>query len=453
MPIDPPHTTVHDRPQLTRSLRFNFSWVLIGNVVYGGCQWLMLVCIARLGNPQTVGTFALAQAIAAPIILFSNLQLRVVQATDSHERFQFGHYLAIRYLSSVVAFAMIFIWTLAGRYREDTLSVILIVAMAKSIESISDIYFGLLQHHEEMSRIAKSMIVKGLGSLAALGGTLYITHRLVFGVTAMMLVWLLLLAAYDSRAARFCALGDGRPVWDHRALSGLVRLAAPLGVTMMLISLNANLPRYFMQHYQGTRQLGLFSALATIQSAGMLVVMALGNAVLPRLARHYHNNDWRRFKQTFLFFLLIAGGLGAATLVPVLAAGDRLIGLVFGREYAGQNQTFIWLALAAAVSYLVSVFGYAATASRRLMFQPFACGAMTAVTALGCYCSVPRYGGLGAAITLCTATTVGLLLYLLSFTATARGLRSRAAKFAATEAVSEASLGPFFAKSASAVFD
>jgi O-antigen/teichoic acid export membrane protein len=412
-------------PLITRSLRTNFSWTLSGNIIYGGCQWLMLVLIARLGDPQMVGAFALAQAITTPIVVFGNLQLRIVQATDATERFQFGHYLALRYLTIAAALAAIIACMLLGGYSAESQAVILAVALAKCTESLSDIYFGLLQHHEEMGRIARSMIIKGLLSVLAMGCGLYLTHRLAVATLSMMLVWLLVLTAYDLRAPRFCALHSGRPVWDRLALARLARLAFPLGVNMLLLSLNANLPRYFMEHFRGTRSLGLFSALTAIQSGGMLVIMALGNAAMPQLARSYRDSDWLSFRNTVVLFLGISAGLGVVTVLPVLLAGDRLITLAFGPEYAGQNQTFIWLALAAAVSYITSVFGYAATAARRINFQPLASGIVAALTALGCYKAVPLHGALGAAITVCVATAAGLVFFLASFVAMAGDLKKR----------------------------
>ena len=33
------------------SLRKNFAWTLSGNIVYSGCQWGMLIALAKLGSP------------------------------------------------------------------------------------------------------------------------------------------------------------------------------------------------------------------------------------------------------------------------------------------------------------------------------------------------------------------------------------------------------------------
>jgi O-antigen/teichoic acid export membrane protein len=410
---------------IRRSIRSNFAWTLAGNLVYGACQWLILVAIARLGNPLMVGTFALAQAITTPVMMFSSLQLRMLQATDSKECFSFGQYLALRYVTTAAALVAIIVWALVGGHAAGSVVVILIVAAAKSIELLSDVYYALVQRHEEMSRIAKSLIVRGILSLATLGGVLYLTKSLVFATLAVMLVWLAVFAGYDRRSAQFCGVVSQRPIFEWRPLASMARLGLPLGVTILLSSLNANMPRYFMEHFQGTRSLGLFSALATIQAAGMYVVMALGNAALPRMANSYNDDDWRGFRSILLLFLGIAVVLGLATLIPVLLCGDRIISLVFGREYAGQNQTFIWLAGGAAVSYIASVFGYAATASRQIKLQPVAYSLIAATTAISCYLLVPSYGGLGAAISICIASTVCFLLYAMMCAPSMIHLRAR----------------------------
>ena len=62
------------------SLKSNFAWTLSGNVVYSACQWGMLVLLAKLGTPATVGEFALAVAIAVAIAYSTN------QDSDLYDR-------------------------------------------------------------------------------------------------------------------------------------------------------------------------------------------------------------------------------------------------------------------------------------------------------------------------------------------------------------------------------
>ena len=71
----------------TVSLRRNFTWTFAANVIYALCQWLMLVVLAQAGTTSMVGQFGLALAITAPIVLFANLGLRQLQATDARGEF------------------------------------------------------------------------------------------------------------------------------------------------------------------------------------------------------------------------------------------------------------------------------------------------------------------------------------------------------------------------------
>ena len=92
----PTMTTEAVQPPGARSLRANFSWTFVGNVIYAACQWAMLVVLAKLGSPEIVGQFALGLAITAPVIMLTNLQLRAVQATDAKRAYSFGDYLGLR---------------------------------------------------------------------------------------------------------------------------------------------------------------------------------------------------------------------------------------------------------------------------------------------------------------------------------------------------------------------
>src|ERR671931_288612 len=65
------------------SLRANFAWTVLGNVVYSGCQGGMLIVLAKLGSASMVGQFALGLAVATPVIMFPNLMTGVATARPS----------------------------------------------------------------------------------------------------------------------------------------------------------------------------------------------------------------------------------------------------------------------------------------------------------------------------------------------------------------------------------
>jgi O-antigen/teichoic acid export membrane protein len=403
------------------TLRMNFLWALSGNVLYAASQWGILVALAKLGTPQMVGEFALALAITAPVMIGTGLSLRGVQATDAAAEYLFGDYLLLRLLTTCMAGLLIagIVW-LSG-YGWHTAAIILIVGMAKGFESISDIFYGLLQQHERMDRIALSMIIRGLLSLAAFTSAIFFSRDLLLGACGLAAAWAFILVVYDIRigASILKATSDLDQLaacfgsqflcglqlhWRPRALVTLTILALPVGIVMALISFNGNIPRYFIEHYLGIRELGVFAALAYPLAAGTMVVSALGQSATPRLARHYADGDHQAFSSLMCKVLCLGLMAGASGIILIWLAGRPLLVLLYRPEYGDRVGAFLWLGIAAGIGYAASLLGYGMTSARYLRAQLPVFLSVTLVTAAGCAFLVPRYEILGAAIAMILAT-------------------------------------------------
>src|ERR1051325_11414947 len=83
------------------------QWTVVGSVVYSACQWAILIVLAKLGSPEAVGQFALGLAVTAPVMLFANLQLSALHATAATREYRFGHYLALRLVTTGLALVVI----------------------------------------------------------------------------------------------------------------------------------------------------------------------------------------------------------------------------------------------------------------------------------------------------------------------------------------------------------
>jgi len=378
----------------------------------------MLMALAKLGSPQLVGQFALGLAVTAPVIMLSNLQLRGVLATDAKEEHAFGEYLALRLVTTGLALLTVAGLVVTAGYHRQTALVILAVGLAKGFESVSDITYGFLQHHQRMDRIARSMILRGVAAVGAMWVGVYLTGSVLVGCLGVAAGWAAVLGTYDlgvarSRrrsSARWPLVGVfGQLQWKWTRLYALTVLAAPLGVVMMLISLNVNVPRYLLHYYSGETDLGIFAAVAYVMVAGTTVVNALGQAASPRLAQHYACGDVAEFWRLMRKLLGIGAVLGAAGVLVAISFGRQILSTFFRPEYAAASDVFVWVMLAAAVSYPASFLGYGLTAARRFKVQAPLIAIVTAVTAASCVVFVPRYGLIGAA----SATVVGAVVQLI----------------------------------------
>ena len=389
------------------SLRTNFKWVFAGNLVYSLCQWAMLSVLAKAGNAGIVGQYALGLAIAAPVFMFANLQLRAVQATDARREYRFADYFTLRILTTFAGLAFIAGIVLCLRSANLPRGVILLVALSKCIECTSDVIGGLLQLHERLDQVAISLMIRGALSICAFGATFILTHSLIACTAAMCLAWLTVLLAYDIQRARALLTPGER--WfriDWRVSRKLALLSLPLGFVMMLISLNVNIPRYLLEHSGGPAELGIFASLAYLLVAVNLIVTALGQSAIVRLSSMFAGRNFIGFRR--LMLRLITVGVAIMLLALILAAlfGRMALTLLYRPEYGDHVGLFLIMVASAGVSAVGSFLGYGMTAARCLRAQvplTAACALTSAtVTAL----LLPHYGSIGAALGLLASSLV-----------------------------------------------
>jgi O-antigen/teichoic acid export membrane protein len=402
------------------SLRWNFSWTFVGNVIYSACQWGMLVLLAKLGNPQMVGQYGLGMAIATPVLAFSSLQLRALLTTDVSERVHFGEYLGFRELTTFLA--LLVITGIAFR-SGHAIPVIVAIGVAQAIEMVSDLYWGRLQFHDHMDRIAKSMIIRGVLGLGAMAAGVYWTHSVLWGALGLVFARASVLFAYDmSKRTQLLprtisastdpvqSLPTGnellRPRWSPAVQTQLLRTSITLGVIAMLVSLLPNLPRYFIVGSQGEHALGIFTATAFLVSSGNLIVTALGQSAFVPLAKYYASGNLRRFKLLLAKLLGIGALLGLGGVAVSLLFGKMLLTLLYRPEYAEHTDLLVAMMIGGGLSYLSGLMGSAVTATRCFGQQIPLLVIAVGSTALASRLLIPSHGLLGAALAVIITSAV-----------------------------------------------
>ncbi len=395
----------------SRGLTSNSIWALSGNLAYGGCQWLILLLLAKTGDPSMVGQFALGLAVTAPVFQFTNLQLRAAQVTDAQNYYAFGDYLGLRLLTSLVAVTFIAAVVLLEYHERTTAIMVLLIAIAKSVESGSDIFQGLFQKHEEMQRVALSMILKGALSVLMVGLAMFFFHSVAAAGACLVAAWASTVAAYDAPTGASMLPNwrrSLRPSFRRAVVRKLFVLTLPLGLAMMLISLNQNISRYFLMRSGGPRAVGIFSALAYCLVAGTTLINAVAQAASPRLAKHYANGELHAFRRILAKLALAVLAGGAIGAFGARLAGRQILELLYRPEYGQHADAFFWIVVGGTLASLTGVLGVGLTAMRVFASQLAVYAGCTAVGLAACGILIPQKGILGAAFVAVIMGATGL---------------------------------------------
>jgi len=298
-----------------------------------------------------------------------------------------------------------------GYGREKTL-VILLITLDRAVSSLSSIFYGLFQQHERMDFISTSGFIKSALSLSVISLLAYLTGSIGWICLGMAASTATVFCLYDfPKGLLFTKIDPGgnpggrdeaaaiilRPRWIAPKLIKVAWVAFPLGCVFGLLSLNYNIPRFFIEKYWGARELGIFAAIYAPAAAGRFILTAMGSAASRRLAKYFTLGDKKSFvsllcKLAGMGLLMGGVGIGIAAL-----AGREILNLLYRPEYAEYSGTFLWLMVATGIYYLAIFMGYAMTAARRFWAQIPLFASTGMVSALACYHLVPNHGLPGAA--------------------------------------------------------
>ena len=390
------------------SLKVNFLWSLLALLIYNGCQFGLIMLLTRLGNPHLVGTFVLAMAVCAPIQIISS-QLTGILAVDVTFEFSFNNYLILALGGGLLLILGAALTAKFLNYSSEIMMIILVVAVSKAIENLSYIFLGLIQMYERMDLFAVSLTLKGTLSLAVFLLLFHSSQNLLLSLMGVTAMGLLILISFDVPCG--CKVGRQARLKHHRvSLKDLVKLTqktAPLSVSAVLISLNATVPRFFLEYYSGLKTLGYFGPIAYVLTFGDMAAAALGRAMAPRLAR-YWLVDRLTFRSFIKKILALLAAVSVCASLVTLCFGAKILALLFRPDYAPFASALFWLTIAMGFGATSQFFAFVFTAMRQLNVLAVLSVVALLITTFLCYLLTPPFGLWGTAWAIC----LGLLFRL-----------------------------------------
>lgn len=300
------------------SLRSNFVWMFVGNAIYSACQWLLISVLAKMTTPEAVGKYALAIAITAPLMYLANFSVGVMLVTDTLRQTEFKDYRNTRLVLIALSFLATAGICIASGFSRELFLLTLVVGVAQFSDCLSELYRSAMFRSEMMPQVALSLILRGSLSVLVTVLILYRSRNVLWALAGLAVSRIAVLVAFDISMSRRVtgqikrspvvaaprsrpkqlALGGLLARFNFRSMMAITRTAFPLTIVTVLTSLVLNIPRYFIEHYVGHRELGIFAAMWSLLTAGNMVAIEQCDAFCAFFEEHnVHGGSLRQVRR------------------------------------------------------------------------------------------------------------------------------------------------------------
>jgi len=338
------------------SVKKNIAWNSAGNLVYLFSQWLLSFFVVKLLGFESAGVFSLAIAIAGSFIGISLYGMRSFQVSDITGKYPPSAYILSRYITSVVALAVCLIFLAINDYPMYICECILAYMCFKLSESLSDVYQGILQKAMRMDYIGISFIIKGVAILGLFIAVIALFKDLLSGIVILVLSSFAIVFLYDLKKARQFCPGKMNEKW-RTPVTDLLKECLPIACFVFIFNTLAQVPRYFLEHHEGTEVLGVY---ATIGMPVVIVQVSASFIFAPLttpFAQHLNGGDLKAFLALFWKTMLFLLGLSAIAFIGFKIIGDWVLVLLFGsaiRPYTYLLMPLVVCTILVAVSWFLS---------------------------------------------------------------------------------------------------
>ena len=217
-----------------------------------------MVFVTRLLNNNQSDIFSIAWAFGMQASAIGIFQVRLYQATDVMEKYDFFGYRRFRWYT---VFAMILysvVYILYKGYTPYKALAVLLICLGKAVEAFADVYQGWFQQKERLDLAGKAQTVRFVFDVLAFSVCLYVFKNLMWGCICYVLSHMISFILTEKRyylAIKKIYSPKKEP--ENNSLFQLALNCLPLFFNAFIINSIFNLPKFAIDTYS---ERGIFSA-------------------------------------------------------------------------------------------------------------------------------------------------------------------------------------------------
>ena len=394
------------------NMKKNVIWNAIGTTCNAFNSLFFMMIVTRINGIEDSGNFTMAFSLACLFCLFGGYEGRVFQVTDMSSQTSDMEYILHRYLTSVISVLITVGYCLFMSYDHLRFLITVCLCLMKILEMLADVYYGILQKHEELYLVGQSLFFKSVLSFLAFFIVDILFHNLIYASIALDIVWVVLLVFFDIPHAHK-HITETR--WNMRHILGLFKSGFFAFAILFLAIYLVNAPKYALDGRVDSSLQAIYGIILMPATFLSLVVQYIIQPILNQLAGYFRKGEKKIFNS--LVFKVVAG-IGLFGLIVVGVAwllGIPVLNILYGVNINNYKLHLIIIVIGA-VLYSISTLLSAALTTVRYTFIQFIVFLISSV--FGFFISIVlinQYAILGASLAYLAIMVCQLVLYLIAY--------------------------------------
>lgn len=351
------------------NMKKNIIWNTIGVFTLSLTSFVYSLILVRLCNLSITGIWSYAFAIACTSVTLASFGGRTYQVTDAKSDISTFTYVSSRYMTVILTFILVFCFITVKNFSFSKSLIILLLCIFKFCEELSDVYYGILQKHNKLYIVGKSMFFKSICNMILFFIGTYITKGLLFPVSLILINNFLFVYLYDRRNA--LKLEKIEKKFNKKFYIKYFKDNFIICIFLFLSTYLVNCPKYVMETYLSDELQGVYNILVLPATAVSLIGSFIINPMLVNISKDFADNKINNIKNLSNKIIFIMMIFGIVACVCGFLLGVPILKLVYSFDISDYIICFVLIILGCTFYTISMVLSMILITVRKLKVQLF----------------------------------------------------------------------------------
>ncbi len=390
----------------------NFIWNAIGLSAYSFVSLFLLVIVKLINGIDIAGVFTYAFAITTLFFYFSLYYNRSYQIAN-YSKNNFDHFLSTRILTSVCSFLFMMLFSVVSGFGLYKIVVICMLMIFRTIDSISDCFYGYLQSKEKLYQVGISYSLKSIIGILMFSIVDYFTKNLILSLIVFIFVNILLLLFYDFKS--FSITSSKKVTINFKRTKKILIESLPIFIFSFLAVYLANCQKYVITYISSNELQTIFSILIMPATVITLLGNYLIHPFINKFNTYYKNKKYKKFNHLLLKILSYLLLIGFLIILVSWLIGIELLNFVY-QISLNKYRLYLIVVLTASILYTISMILSSLLTLMNINKSQVICYIISSLIAtISCYLLAKEDVIMGAVLSYIIAAFINLLLFLIIY--------------------------------------
>lgn len=351
----------------TSNMKKNVIWNTIGVFTLSLTSFIYSLILVRLCDLSITGIWSYVFAIACTAATLAAFGGRTYQVTDAKNKISTYTYVSARYITVTIAFLLVLIFTIVKGFDLNKSIILILICVFKFFEEVSDVYYGILQKHDKLYIVGKSLFFKSLINMILFLLAIYFTKNLLFAVILIFINNFLFIYLYDRKEA--IKLEKIEKITNNNFYKTYFKDNLIICLCLFLATYLVNCPKYVMEMFLSDEMQGIYNILVLPATAVTLIGSFIINPILVNISNYFSENKLKKIKTTANKIILVLMLFGLFGCIGGYLLGTPILKIIYAFDLNSYMKEFILIIIGCTFYTISSVLSMILITTRKLVSQ------------------------------------------------------------------------------------